>query len=53
MGDILVHYKDIFWLLVVLSATPGTDGIFGVLSHPILPPLDCFDDVKLGIVRLF
>ena len=40
-------------LLVTLSVTFGTGGMFKVVWHPILPPLDVFGDVKLNPFRFF
>ena len=42
----------VIWLLVALSATLGTDGLFWMLSHPIHPTMDILFGV-LGGFKLF
>ena len=40
-------YSDI--LLVTLGVAVGIGGMFEILPHPILPPLDVFNVVMLGL----
>ena len=46
------EFKWLDLLLVTLSVTVGTGGMFKVFVHPILPPMDMFVDVMLGPIIL-